>query len=203
MDRRRIYLVDDDPSCLEATARMLRLSGYEVSSHGSAEDFLCSVDGESRGCVVTDLRMPEIDGLRLQQKMDELGIRLPVIFLTAHGTIPSTVDAMRHGAEDFLTKDVPMEVLVAAIERALAREQAAYRERRELRRLEERFRRLTPREREVLQLVVDGNMNKQIAARLGIHERTVKLHRSTGMKKLEVSSVATLTTLWNRLHGKV
>ena len=96
-----------------------------------------------------------------------------------------------------------MEVLVAAIERALAREQAAYRQRRELRRLEERFRRLTPREREVLQLVVEGNMNKQIAARLDIHERTVKLHRSTGMKKLEVSSVATLTTLWNRLHGKV
>ncbi len=192
MNAQTVYLVDDDESFLRATARMLRASGYHVSPHTSAVDFLANLDLAASGCVVTDLEMPGMDGNALQEK---LGTTLPVVFLTAHGSIPVTVHAMRRGAEDFLTKTTPREPLLTAINRALERDARERSERARLDQLRKRFDSLTPRELEVLHHVVRGQLNKQTAAELGIHERTVKLHRTSVTTKLGVYSAAELTTL--------
>ncbi len=147
------------------------------------------------GCVVTDLRMPGTDGIALQESLLEAGSPLPVVFLTGHGDIPTTVKAMRSGAEDFLTKNAPKEELVAAVERALSRNKRERGRRERLAALRRKLALLTDREREVLQHVVQGKLNKQIAADLGIHERTVKLHRTNLTGKLQIYSVAELTRL--------
>ena len=203
MSGNRVYLVDDDPSCLEATARMLRASGYDVMEYDSAASFLTELEPAWNGCVVADLKMPLMDGLGLQRELKARNSPLPVVFLTARGSIPTSVEAMRQGAEDFLTKDTPSEDLIAAIERAFLRCSETRERYAELAALRERYRALTPREREVLQYVVEGKMNKQIAAELGIHERTVKLHRSSGTRKMGVSSVAELSILWHRMQEKI
>ncbi len=201
MAKDKLYLIDDDPSCLEATGRMLKLCGYEVFEYDSAKCFLEDIDGDAAGCVIADLRMPEINGLGLQQQLKKINEALPVIFLTAHGNIPTTVEAMREGAEDFITKDAPRESLLSAIERALDRYRQAQFKASELGSLRKRLATLTPREREVLELVVSGCLNKQIADKLGITERTVKFHRSSGFRKMGVSSVAKLTSSWLRVQG--
>jgi RNA polymerase sigma factor (sigma-70 family) len=197
----RVCLIDSDAVFLEATARRLHLGGYEVLEYRSTEDFLNAVEPDWKGCVVADLRLPRINGLALQQELKKRNSLLPIIFFTAHGSIPDSVEAMRQGAEDFLTKDTPWKHLVAAIDRAFARHDRLWQEREKDAMLQARLEQLTPREREVLQLVVQGWMNKQIAARLAIHERTVKLHRASGMRKMGVSSVAELTLLWCRAHA--
>jgi FixJ family two-component response regulator len=200
MDEPRVYLIDDDTSYLQATARMLRLSGFTVAEYASASGFLAELSPQVRGCVVSDLLMPEMDGLELQKRMLEKESLLPIVFLTARGTIPASVQAMRRGAEDFLTKDAPRKQLIAAIGRAFERNVKSLAEQAELDGLLERLHSLTPREHQVLELVAQGRMNKQIAASLGIHERTVKLHRSAGMKKMAAASVAELSVLWQRLR---
>jgi len=190
-----VHIVDDNAHFLTATSRLLRASGFVVRTFASAGDFLTQRDGEAPGCVLADVRMPGMDGLELQSALAHSQNPLPILFLTGHGDIPSSVRAMRAGAEDFLEKRAPKAQLLAAVTRALARdamERAARVRQRELR---TRFDALTKRELEVLGHVVRGRLNKQIAGDLGIHERTVKLHRTAITTKLRVQSVAELTRL--------
>jgi FixJ family two-component response regulator len=191
-----IYLVDDDASYLTATARLLRASGFQVKPFGSAVEFLAALPPAPEGCVLADLQMPGMNGLELQAELARRAQPLPVVFLTGQGDIPSSVKAMRQGAEDFLTKLAPESELLNAIRRAVARgavERAARDRQAAVRAL---LALLSPREREVLSRVVQGRLNKQIAAELGISERTVKLHRTSLTTKLGVPSVAELTKLW-------
>jgi len=189
-----VHVVDDDASFLVAVARLLTAAGYTVRTFASAAEFLAKLD-DAAGCVIADLRMPEMDGLDLQQALMRGANPLPVVFLTGKGDIPTTVQAMRNGAEDFLTKRAPKEDLFAAVDRAIARDSRQRAERAHVRELRARFDALTPRELDVLRRVVEGWLNKQIAADLGIAERTVKLHRTAITTKLEVHSVAKLTRL--------
>jgi two-component system response regulator FixJ len=189
-----VHVIDDDASFRVSLARLLKASGYTVETHASAADFLAEL-GDGAGCVVTDLRMPGMDGLELQQALKRGANVLPVVFLTGEGDIPTTVQAMRQGAEDFLTKRAPKEELLAAVDRAIARDARSRAESARLHALWARFDNLTNRELEVLRHVVAGRLNKQIAANLGISERTVKLHRTAITTKLQAHSVAELTRL--------
>lgn len=188
-----VYIVDDDVSFLRSLSRLLRAAGFHVAVHNSAAEFLGELKPDMNGCVITDLMMPGMDGMELQRALQQAGSPVPILFLSAHGDIPSTVQAMRGGAEDFLTKHAPKEDLLAAVKRALARSERDRAERARLQALRRPFELLTDREREVLRHVVQGRMNKEIAAALGIHERTVKLHRTHLTSKLGVHSVAELT----------
>jgi FixJ family two-component response regulator len=193
-----VHVVDDDAPFLVAMARLLRAAGYTVQTFASAADLLAELlagQGDTAGCVIADLRMPGMDGLDLQQVLLREGSGLPVIFLTGAGDIPTSVRAMRQGAEDFLTKTAPKEDLLAAVDRALARDARQRAEATQLRALRARIATLTPRELAVLRQVVEGRLNKQIAADLGIGERMVKLHRTAITTKLQVRSVADLTRL--------
>jgi two-component system response regulator FixJ len=190
-----VFVVDDDVSFLRSVSRLLRLSGFQVSAFDSAAELLADLRPDTSGCVITDLMMPGMDGLALQNAMKSAGCALPVVFLTGKGDIPTTVQAMRRGAEDFLTKNAPKEELIAAVQRSLAHDEADRAKRSKLMALRQKFALLTAREREVLQHVVQGKLNKQIAADLGIHERTVKLHRTNLTGKLNVYSVAELTSM--------
>jgi len=190
-----VYVVDDDASFLTAISRLLRANGFTVRTYSSAHEFLAQRDTDTPGCVLADLRMPGMSGLDLQSALAKSSNPLPILFLTGHGDIASTVRAMRDGAEDFLEKRAPKEMLLDAVTRALgrdSRERAARERKRELRAL---FDTLTERELEVLSHVVRGQLNKQIAGDLGLHERTVKLHRTAITTKLKVQSVAELTRL--------
>jgi len=190
-----VRIVDDDPSFLVATSRLLRASGFAVKTFSSASDFLAQRDTDSPGCVVADLQMPGMNGLDLQSALTRSHNPLPILFLTGHGDIPSSVRAMRGGAVDFLEKRAPKEKLLDAVRRALARDAREREERARHRELRARFDALSQRELEVLSHVVQGRLNKQIAGDLGIHERTVKLHRTAITTKLGVQSVAELTRL--------
>jgi two-component system response regulator FixJ len=190
-----IFIVDDDVSFLTAVARMLRASGFVVKTFASAAEFLARSEPEVPGCVLADLQMPGLSGLDLQEALAKAKHRLPVIFLSGHVDIPSTVQAMRGGAEDFLTKSAPKEELLEAVKRALARDAHERAERARVQGLRARFEALTERDREVLGHVLRGQLNKQIAADLGIDERSVKRHRTSIMAKLRVQSVAELTHL--------
>jgi FixJ family two-component response regulator len=190
-----VFIVDDDGSFLRSVSRLLRAAGYSVQVFESAEKFLEQLAPGMSGCVLTDLRMSGLNGLELQAALAKSANPLPVVFLSAQGDIPTTVQAMRRGAEDFLTKLSPKEKLLDAVRRALARGAQERKERERLRELRGRFGALTPRELEVLEQVVRGRMNKQIADILGINERTVKLHRTNLTRRLHVQSVAELTRL--------
>ena len=194
-----VYVVDDDASFRKAVTRMLTAAGLSVQSYASGTELLAHLSGdaaaEESGCVLADLCMPGLDGLQLQEACIEAGVALPFVFLTGHGDVPSAVSAMRHGAVDFLDKCAPQQALLTSLERALERDANARAARVKRGQLEQRFAALTLREREVLEHVVHGRMNKQIATALGIHERTVKLHRNAITTKLGVRSVAELTTL--------
>ena len=191
-----VFVVDDDQSFRTAMGRYLRAAGYPVVLFASGQEFFRQLPANPAGCVLADLQMPGMSGLELQAELVRNNQLLPVVFLTGRGDIPSSVRAMRQGAEDFLTKDAPKEDLLAAVRRALARnarERAARARQAELR---ARFETLTDREREVLSHVVRGRLNKQIAADLGLNVRTVKLHRTAITTKFGVPSVAELTKLW-------
>jgi RNA polymerase sigma factor (sigma-70 family) len=190
-----VFVVDDDVSFLRSLQRLLRSSGYAIECFSSADDLLASCPREARGCVLADLQMPGMDGLALQAALAASANPLPVVFLSGQGDIPSSVAAMRAGAEDFLVKTAPKAVVIAAIERALARDAHEREARARRQALQSRFDKLTPRERQVLSEVLKGRMNKQIAAELDIDERSVKRHRTNLMRKLEVKSVAELTQL--------
>jgi FixJ family two-component response regulator len=190
-----VFVIDDDPSFLTAMTRLLRGMGFAVRSFDSARAFLNELSPALRGCVLSDMKMPGLSGLDLQNSMAQAENPLPIIFLTGQTDIPSTVQAMRGGAEDFLTKRAAKEEIVEAIRRAFARDDAERDQRARLRELHSRFATLTQREQEVLRHVICGQMNKQIAAELSINERTVKLHRTSITRKLRAPSVAELTRL--------
>jgi len=194
-----IHVVDDDMSFRLAVARLLRAAGYEVALYESGHHFLQRSSRTAAGCIVLDLNMSGLDGLELQRQLNEVGSLLPIIFLTGRGDIPASVTAIKSGAEDFLTKPVAKEALLAAIERALARYRERQGRREALHSLRARVSTLTPREREVFSLVVHGKLNKQIAFALGTSERTVKAHRHAAMEKLGVSSVAAAASIAERL----
>ncbi len=190
-----LHLVDDDPLFLAAIARLLKASGFAVKTFDSAATLLAGISPETEGCVIADLNMPGIGGLELQEALLQSGVKLPVIFLTGAGSIPSSVRAMRRGAEDFLEKCAPIGELIDAVRRALERDRRERSENEQRRQQRERFAELTPRERQVLEHVVRGRLNKQIADDLAIHERTVKLHRSAITSKLKVRTSAELARL--------
>jgi len=201
MSDAKVYVVDDDASFLLAVSRLLRLSGFQVVDCDSGHAFLALLEPATAGCVVADLQMPCMDGMALQAALQHADNPLPIIFLTGQGDIPTSVRAMRLGAEDFLTKDAPKEELLGAVRRALARDAQERASRAHLAALRQRFQPLSAREIEVLRHVVRGRLNKQIADDLGIHERTVKLHRTAITTKLGVHSVAELTKLWLEAEG--
>ena len=176
-----VYLIDDDPSFLRRSSRFLRSVDYRVETFGSTEEFLKYDRSEATGCVVLELKMPRFSGLELQEALAQAKQPLPVVFVAAHGDVSSAVRAMKQGAVDFLTKPLRRDVLLEAVRRALA-QGGAERQTREWR---ARYERLTPSEREVLALVVDGLANKQIAKMLGTTERTIKAHRGQLMRKWE------------------
>jgi FixJ family two-component response regulator len=193
--RPTVYLVDDDASMLRALSRLLTLAGHAVQGFASATEFLARHQPQNRGCVVADLRMPGVGGLELQSALERSNNPLPVIFLTGHGDIPTSVDAMKHGAEDFLTKPVQKEKLLATVERALANDAAAFAQQAHRRELQRQFALLTAREREVITRVIAGKLNKEIAAELGAAESTIKAHRASIMEKLQVHSPVELGRL--------
>jgi FixJ family two-component response regulator len=195
-----VHVVDDDADFRIAIGRVLKAAGYQVELYESAAQLLDHPPGdEEPGCVLLDVRMPNVSGTEVQDQLAERAPLLPIVFLTGHGDIPTSVRAMKAGAEDFLTKPVEKDRLVAAIERAVA-DHAAKRERvRRLRRLRDLVSTLTPRERQVFELVVRGKLNKQIAFDLGTSERTVKAHRLKVMEKFGVRSLAELVTAAERL----
>ncbi len=190
-----IHIVDDDVSFLRASSRFLRASGFAVKTFASAADFFSQRDQDAVGCLVADLQMPGMDGLDLQAAVARTRNPLPILFLTGHGDIPSSVRAMRGGAEDFLVKSAPKALLLDAIRRAVARDARERKTRVQRREVNERIGALTEREREVFGHVIRGRLNKQIADDLGITERTVKCHRQSITIKLGVPSVAELTRL--------
>jgi FixJ family two-component response regulator len=187
-----IYLVDDDPSFLRALSRLLQAAGYQVEAFASAEQFLSRRRSEVPGCVVLDLQIPGPGGLGLQEALAQAEEPLPVVFLTGHADVPSSVRAMKQGAVDFLTKPVQGDELLAAVEQALARGAAARERRHHQRQWRARYESLTQRERDVFALVVHGLPNKQIADVLGTCERTIKAHRGQVMHKMGVQSPAEL-----------
>jgi len=190
-----VHLIDDDIAFLTATARLFRAAGLTVAQFGSAQEFLASLTLETRGCVIADLKMPGLNGLDMQTALVRTKNPLPVIFLTGYGDIPASVRAMRNGAEDFLEKHAPKEHLLEAVNRALSRDAEAQERRDRVNEFRSRFASLSEREHEVLHHVLQGKLNKQIAFDLGIHERTVKAHRTAITTKLRVHSVAILTRL--------
>jgi FixJ family two-component response regulator len=195
----RVYVVDDESAVRKALWRVLRSAGIEVAAFGSAEEFLGALEKEPAGCAIFDVAMPGLDGLALQEILAARGVDLPLLFLTGHGDIPITVRAMKAGAFDFLTKPVDREVLLAAVRRALDRGRVVRREHMEVAEIHRRLETLTPREREVLEEVVGGRLNKQIAAHLGIAEKTVKIHRGNVMEKMAAGSLAELVHFADRL----
>ena len=187
-----VYLVDDDPDVLNAIDRLLQSVGLRVVTFLSPQQFLENYDRNAPACLVLDLALPELSGLELQRALEEEASALPIIFLTGRGTIASSVQAMKHGAADFLTKPVDDTDLIAAIRDALARDQALRLRRSERERVAKCLASLTERERQVLEQIVAGRLNKQIAADLGTSEKTVKFHRGNLMRKMGVRVVADL-----------
>jgi FixJ family two-component response regulator len=199
-----VYVVDDDASVRRALTRLLRAVGYRVVAYASAREFLEQTPvrarrgqpGDVAACAVLDVQMPDLSGLELQR---ELPASLPIVFLTGHGDIARTVGALKAGAADFLTKPVCDADLLRAVDEALMRSADALRSLRELQELKSRIERLTPREREVMDLVVMGRLNKQVACELGTVEKTVKAHRARVMQKMEVSSLAELVRVADKV----
>ena len=194
-----VYVVDDDLSVRQALSSLVRSVGLRAETFASATEFLRHGRPDTPSCLVLDVHLPDLSGLDLPRELSAADAPIPIVFITGHGTIPMSVRAMKAGAVEFLTKPFREEDLIAAVEQALERDRVARRERAELTELRRRFDRLTPRERDVLALIITGRMNKQIAAELGTAEQTVKVHRGRIMQKLEVGSVAELVRFAERV----
>src|SRR6266487_3850 len=193
-----VFVVDDDAAIRKAVSRLLRSAGIAVAVFASPREFLAQYDPDMPGCLVLDIAMPEFNGLQLQTALGEKGSILPIIFLTGHGDVSKSVQAMKHGAFDFLTKPVKDRDLLTAIRAAIETDAFVRLEKAKISEFLARLDTLTPREREVLEHIVAGKMNKQIAGDLGITEATVKMHRARVMAKMKVQSVAELVSLTER-----
>src|SRR5215472_8695735 len=193
-----VFVVDDYAPGRRSILRLLRAAGLSVAAFASAKEFLAHYDPKAPGCLVLDLAMPALSGLELQSILAEKGSLLPIIFLTAHGDISKSVQAMKRGASDFFTKPVNDEDLLAAVRVAIEKDRGLRREQDELIVVRARLAMLTPREREVLEYVIAGRLNKEIAGDLGTVEQTVKVHRARVMQKMRVRSVAELVRLMQR-----
>ncbi|MBF0560185.1 MAG: response regulator transcription factor [Nitrospirae bacterium] len=190
-----VFVVDDDLSVLKSLRRLLTVYGFRVETFSSAREFLGNYQGNVPGCLVLDIRLPQLDGLELQRILAERGAVLPIIFITGHGDIPMSVQAMKAGAVDFLPKPFNDQSLIEAIEFALDKSRSDNLEKLELADISKKLATLTPRESEVLKYVVSGKLNKEIAADLGIAEKTVKVHRGRVMQKMRARSVADLVLM--------
>jgi FixJ family two-component response regulator len=196
----RVFVVDDDAAVRKALTRVIGAAGYAVESFASAGEFLARPLHDGPACIVLDMRMPEVGGLQLQETLERAGFTTPVIFLTGHGDVPSTVKALKGGALDFLLKPIEDEQLLDAVARAISRHAAVREAEAGREAMRARWNRLTPREREVCALVARGMLNKQIAADLGTAEKTIKVHRARVMEKLQVNSVAELVRLFDQVR---
>jgi RNA polymerase sigma factor (sigma-70 family) len=196
-----VHIVDDDASFRTTTGRLLRVCGYEVALYESAEQLLEQLpDNVHSSCILLDVKIPGLSGPELQDRLTELGSALPIVFLTGHADVPTTVRAIKAGAEDFLTKPVPKDTLINAIERAVARSRALREKSDQFAALRALIGTLTPREREVFAHVARGKMNKQIARELGTTERTIKAHRQKVMEKLRAESLADVVLIAERFR---
>ncbi len=193
-----VFVVDDDAAIRKAVSRLLRSAGIAVAVFESPTEFLAQYDPNTPGCLVLDIAMPGFNGLQLQTALGEKGSVLPIIFLTGHGDVSKSVQAMKHGAFDFLTKPVKDKDLLTAVRAAIETDAFVRREKAKMSEILARLDKLTPRERELLEHVVAGKLNKQIAADLGITEATVKMHRARVMSKMKMQSVAELARLTER-----
>jgi FixJ family two-component response regulator len=196
-----VFVVDDDASIRRALTRLIKSAGYQVNTFASARDFLESgCHSEGPGCLVLDVRMPDLTGIDLQRELQTLNRSVPIVFITGHGDIPMSVKAMKAGAVDFLPKPVKDTDLLRAIKQAHARAVHDRAERSELEDIQIRVEKLTPRERQVMDLVAKGMLNKQIAFELGTVEKTIKVHRARVMQKMQVQSLADLVRLTEKLR---
>jgi FixJ family two-component response regulator len=196
-----VFVIDDDRMIRDGLQSLIKSVGLRVETFGSAQDFLAAKRPDSPACLVLDVRMPGLSGLDLQLKLSEAGIQIPIIFITGHGDIPMSVRAMKEGAYEFLTKPVRGQDLLDAIQKAIASDRALRKERQELNEIRAGFETLTPREREVLDLVVAGLLNKQIADQLGMSELTVKTHRAHVMEKTHADSLAHLVRMAEKIKN--
>jgi RNA polymerase sigma factor (sigma-70 family) len=195
-----VFVVDDDPSVRCAIERLIGTVGLQVQLFGSAQEFLASKLPNVPSCLVLDVRLPGISGLALQRQLVEANVQIPIIFITAHSDVPMTVRAMKAGAVEFLPKPFHDQDLLDAIHLALERDRGRRQQEAELAVLRERFESLSPREREVVAMVVSGMLNKQIAAQIGTAENTIKVHRSRAMEKMQANSLADLVKMIQRLQ---
>ena len=196
---RTVVVVDDDPAVRKALSRLLRADGWQVETFGSAEEFLARADAQSAACLVLDVNLPDLDGLGLQRSLAESGRSRPIVFLSGHGDIPKSVQAIKAGAADFLSKPVKADLLLPAIRAAIAEAASGEQARADTAELRARFESLTPREREVLEGLAAGKLNKQVAGDLGIVEQTVKFHRARIMERLRAGSAAELMLIAAKL----